>query len=284
MRVLYLDTLFFLNLTVDYLLLLLTARLSGRFVQRRRLLAGAAVGALLAVLLFFPRLPWLMSLGVKAGSCAATVLSAFGKRTARELSRLMGLFLLLTALLAGLLTALAAAEPALTVQNGSIYTEISMPVMLIGFTALFLLSAQILGKGRAAPERVWREIQAESPAGEAHFRALVDSGNLLRDPLSGRQVIVTESGAAAPLLGMEEEALLHMLNSLSGEALLLCLREQAGVPFWLLPARTVSEERLLAVFRPRRLLVDGRLREDCLLGLTGARLDIGGDCRALMGV
>lgn len=283
MRVLYLDTLFLLNLTVDYLLLLLTARLSGRFVRRRRLLLGAVVGAILAMLLFFPRLSWLASLCAKVATCAATILSAFGRRPYREAAHLMGLLLLLTALLAGLLEVLAAAQPALTVQNGAIYAEISMPVMLIGFTAVFMLSAQVLGKGRAAPGRVWREIRAESPAGKVCFRALVDSGNLLRDPLSGRQVIVTESGAAAPLLGMEEEALRHMLDSLSGEALLVCLREQAGVPVWLLPARTVAEKSLLAVFRPQRLLVDGQPREDCLLGLTGARLEIGGDCRALMG-
>ncbi len=284
MRVLYLDTLFLLNLTVDYLLLLLTARLSGRFVRRRRLLLGAVVGAFLAVLLFFPRLSWPISLVTKAAACAATVLPAFGKRPGRETLQLMGLFLLLTALLAGLLEALSMTEPSLSVQNGTIYAEISIPVMLISFIALFALSAQVLGKGRAAPARTWREIRAQSPAGETRFRALVDSGNLLRDPLSGRQVIVAESGAAAPLLGLEEEALRHMLDSLSGEALLVCLREQAGVPFWLLPARTVSDAGFLAVFRPQRLLVDGCLREDCLLGLTAARLDIGGDCRALMGV
>ena len=51
MRVVYVDTLFFLNLAVDYLLLLLTARLSGVYRSRRRLALGAAVGALRAVAL-----------------------------------------------------------------------------------------------------------------------------------------------------------------------------------------------------------------------------------------
>ena len=49
MRVVYLDTLFFLNLLVDYLLLLLTARLAGVYRNRKWLAFGAAVGAVFAM-------------------------------------------------------------------------------------------------------------------------------------------------------------------------------------------------------------------------------------------
>ena len=56
MRVVYVDELFAVNLLLDYLLLVLTARLSGVFAPRLRLLLAAALGALLAVLLYFPQL------------------------------------------------------------------------------------------------------------------------------------------------------------------------------------------------------------------------------------
>ena len=74
MRVVYVDTLFFLNLLVDYLLLLLTARLAGVYRNRKWLAFGAAVGAVFAVLLYFPPIPVLPGLLLRGAVCAATVL------------------------------------------------------------------------------------------------------------------------------------------------------------------------------------------------------------------
>ena len=49
MTVVYIDSLFLLNLIVDYLLLLATAKLAGEGICRPRLALGAAVGALYAL-------------------------------------------------------------------------------------------------------------------------------------------------------------------------------------------------------------------------------------------
>ena len=45
MTVVYLDVLFLLNLVVDYLLLLATAKITGEPISRARLALGAALGA-----------------------------------------------------------------------------------------------------------------------------------------------------------------------------------------------------------------------------------------------
>ena len=54
MAVVYIDKVFVLNLSIDYLLLLTAARLTGAPLQRGRLLCGAAMGALYAVAVFLP--------------------------------------------------------------------------------------------------------------------------------------------------------------------------------------------------------------------------------------
>lgn len=284
MRVVYIDTLFFLNLSVDYLLLLLTARIAGIYVRRRQLLAGAMVGAVLSVLLFFPPLPWALSLVLRGGTLAATVLTAFGNTPVRTWTRLMGSFLLLTTVLAGVVMALSRSNSRLQLQNGAVYAEISSAVMLISFTAVFAISGLVLGKGRAAPGRHWREIKAENGSASTAFRALTDSGNLLRDPVSGRQIIVAESAVLAPLLGLEPAALSRLLREQPPEQVLERLRQDCGMAFWLLPVRTVTQNGLMVVFRPQKLYVDGNAREDCLLGMTEGEIDAGGDCRGLMGV
>lgn len=283
MRVVYVDTLFFLNLSVDYLLLLLTARIAGVYVRRRRLLAGAVVGAVLSVLLYFPPLPWGIALLARGGTLTATILPAFGSTPVRTWPRLMGTFLLLTTVLAGVTLALFRENDQMQLRNGTIYAEVSGVVMLISFTVVFALSGIVLGKGRAAPTRHWREIRAENHSGTTAFRALTDSGNLLRDPVSGRQVIVAESTVVAPLLGLEAQALCQLLRDLPPERVLERLRQDCGMAFWLLPVRTIMKNGLMVVFRPQKMYVDNELREDCLLGMTDGAIDAGGDCHGLMG-
>ena len=52
--VIYLDVLALVNLCMDYILLLATARIAGVFVPRLRLAAGAAAGAAYAVCAVLP--------------------------------------------------------------------------------------------------------------------------------------------------------------------------------------------------------------------------------------
>lgn len=282
MRVVYVDTLFFLNLAVDYLLLLLTARLSGVYRRRVHLALGAAVGAALAVVLYFPPIPALPGILLRCGVCLLTVLAAFGLK--RGFARLCGIFLLLTLMLAGLLFAISFGNRGELLQNGVLYLDISGYVMLIGFTALYLLSGLVMGKGRTQIGQRRQDIVVEMAGRKAQFRALCDSGNLLRDPISGRRVMLVECNAAAKLFDGPGALLLQNLREQQPEELLPLLRRCCKTAFWLLPAQTVSGESILIVFRPERMWIDGKPTEEYLIGLASAATEIGGDCHALIGV
>ena len=54
MTVVYADSVFLLNGAMDYVLLLVTARLAGIPLKRRRYLLAAALGAVYAVAVFLP--------------------------------------------------------------------------------------------------------------------------------------------------------------------------------------------------------------------------------------
>ena len=78
MTVVYIDSLFLLNLIVDYLLLLGAARLSGAALCRPRLALGAALGAVYACAVFLPGLGFLVHPAVELAMAGAMVLLAFG--------------------------------------------------------------------------------------------------------------------------------------------------------------------------------------------------------------
>ena len=104
MTVVYLDRVLLLNLLVDYLLLLTTARLAGIPLRRGRLALCAAGGALYAGAVFLPGLGWLAHPLCRAAVGAAMALAAW-RREAHPW-RLTALFFLLAGGLGGLVLAL----------------------------------------------------------------------------------------------------------------------------------------------------------------------------------
>ena len=80
MTVVYVDTLFLLNLTIDYLLLRLSARICGQYVPTLRLALGALMGAVYALCAFLPQGYFLTYPPVKVAVGVALALTAFGGR------------------------------------------------------------------------------------------------------------------------------------------------------------------------------------------------------------
>ena len=101
MTVVYLDRVVLLNLAVDYLLLLATARLAGLPLRRRRLALAAALGALYAAAVFLPGCRMLAHPACRLAAGVAVCRLAW--RRERRPWRLTALFFLLSGALAGLL-------------------------------------------------------------------------------------------------------------------------------------------------------------------------------------
>lgn len=281
MRVVYIDRLFLLNLAADYFLLLLTARIGGVYPKRRRLLLGSMVGAMLALLLYFPKLPLLASIPVRCAVCLCVAYAAFGRKKKQELLRLCAIFTLATLLLGGGMLALSLAmKREGMVQNGFLYSEISMPVMLVCFPLAYLLSACALGRGRGDVHRKTRELCLEVDGKSLCLRLLCDSGNLLRDPFSGSRVIVLSGADLIPLF---PEAATLLQQGCPIQTLLLTMQERCNRAFWLLPAQTVEKNTMLLLFRPDKLYLDKKQTEGYVVGITTKSMEIG-DCRGLIGV
>lgn len=281
MKIVYIDTLFFLNFTVDYCLLFLTARLCGVYRRRRFLLLGAAVGAIFAVILYFPTVPPLLGIPLRLGVCAAVTVSAFGRQSPRRLLHLGGMFAFLSFAMAGLVMLIALLGGEASARNGAVYFRASALTVGAGFGLLYLASAWLLGRGRAAAERGTVEIRAQCGLREIRFRALRDSGNLLRDPAADRPVILVDRETVAGLFSEQTARLLRETDA--AEQLLPLLRGSKEGPFWLLPLQTAAANGLILVFGPQRLWIDEEEKKAYLFGIAPRPLSPGGDCRGLIG-
>lgn len=279
MTVVYLDRIVVLNGIVDYLLLLSTAWLSGLPLRRRRLLLWAALGGVYAAAVFLPGLAVLGHPVLRVGMGLLMALGALRWRW-----RPVGVFFLLTAGLAGVVLALGTACGSVTgLAYKLYYADISWQGLIavsIGFYAVLRLFM-----GQAARHKGGELLQITISVGGRTqvVTALHDTGNTLRDPVSGCPALVLERRAAESLWPPEVARVLAEDTS-PEEKMAKLHRIGCPVRFTLLPFRAVGTAAgLLLAARSDYIEVGGQRWPRTPVALSEQLISDGGGYHALWG-
>ena len=254
MDVLYLDLWFGLNLLCDYLLCLLTARAAGLALRRPRYGLAALLGASYACAAYSPGLAFLALPGWKLLAGALMGWIAFGAE--RRPLRCILLFFAVSASFGGALLALTGGRPLC----------FSLRDLLLSFLLCYGIGTLLFRCHALLRERQTQEVRVEHGGRSASFRALHDTGNSLRDPVSGSRVLIATPDALKGIL-REYATLFEHLGPVQLQELSAQIPELAG-RLRLLPFSSVGGKGLLPAFRPERLFIDGRERRDYLVAVS----------------
>lgn len=244
METIYIDSLFILNLVIDYLLCLVSGRICGVILRRWQYLAAAFIGALYAVAMYLPGLEILESPGMKLCLWLAMALCAFGKE--ERLLRCAVVFAAVSAAFGGFIWAIELAGG---------YPAFDMRTLILSFTLCYG-ALRIIFKGRARiAERKHVRIELELSGNKVEFMALVDTGNGLTEPISGKRVMVVSPAAIAGLFpGYEKLLALEPLAFMESAHKEAPLRGR----FCLVSYSSLGGEGLLCAFSPDRALAEGK--------------------------
>lgn len=192
MDIIYVDEIALRNAVLDAMVLFLTSRLLDGAGKPGRILRAAALGGLYAALAALPPLRLLASVPMVLLASLGMARIAFGPSP--TLWRGWGVFLALSACVAGAVMALSrlAGEPGglFAASSRLLITAFALCYGAVRFFFLRLLRR----RGRAVVR-----IRVTLAGREAAFSALRDTGNELRDPLSGDRVLVADTSSLAPL-------------------------------------------------------------------------------------
>lgn len=284
-RVVYIDVLFAVNLILDYFILLTVSRMLHRPDKRLRLLAGAGVGALYALFIFLPEMGLLYTAGLKALLSVGIVVAAYRFSTVKSFLQLLGLFYLVSFAFGGLIFALYmfCTPPGMLMRNGVVYFDISPVTLILGAGACYVALTLFSRLVRRHESRFY-SLALSVDGKTVSLSAMLDTGNSLRDPLSGTPVMVAEYGAVQPLLPRAlrpvfREGRTGDLPRLEGSGWENRLRM---VPYGGLNGKG----GLLPAFRPDELAVRLKNRtaktKDVFIAVCGGRLCSDGRYRALL--
>ena len=183
----YLDLLMGLNFGVDFLLLLGTNRLTGFPTGCKKAALGALLGAVYSGACILPGFRFLggtlwrlVSLGIIASIAFGWNRSAWSRT---------GIFILLSMALGGIALG---------------FGESTLPMLLLASAGVWFLCRVGFG-GKIGREFLPVQIQANQR--NVELTVLRDTGNGLRDPVTGEPVMVVGANIARKLLGLEPDEL-----------------------------------------------------------------------------
>ena len=191
----YLDLAVILNFAVDFLLLLGTNRLSGFPAAAGRTAAAAALGALYSGGCMLPRLRFLGGLVWRIVSLAGMAVIAFG--WGKSAWKRSGVFVILSMALGGV---------AVSVGKGNFLS------LVLAAVGVWLLCRVAFGGQVGGREYV--PVELTHGGKTVSIIALKDSGNTLRDPITGEPVLVISGDVAQRLTGLTQSQLRSPMDTL----------------------------------------------------------------------
>lgn len=267
----YIDEVFFLNAIVDYLLLLSAARLTGEPFRRIRLGLGAIFGGLYAAAVFLPNGEFLSHPLCKLAVPVGMALFAFG--SSRRLLRVSLTFFGVSAAFGGGVLALQLflGAPAVLDLRTTLLAAAGCYLFL---TVVFRRSVRHAG-GELALARL------ELGGRDCRLTALVDTGNTLADPATGKAVMVAEGEKLKDLFPRGK---CPTVTELTHPAETMEKRSGDGLGWRLLPYRAVGVSwGLLLAVRVDRAQVGGEDYGPILVALSPTPVSDGGGYSALIG-
>lgn len=282
MTVVYIDALFLLNLIVNYLLLLAAAKLAGEPLRRLRLAAGAALGGLYAAAIFFPGMGFLTHPLCKLGAAVLMLLTGFGG--SRRLLRVTLVFFGLSCAFGGGIFAIGLlGGRGLTLRNGVLYSVMDLRILLLSAAVCYAVLTLVFRRTARHGRREVLPAVLTLEGRRVAVNALVDTGNTLTDPVTGRPVMVAEGSRLSPLLPgeriLDEKALRDPVGTLERLS-----RGERGRRFRLLPYQAVGVEcGMLLALRLDDARVGAEDYGGILVALSPNPVSDGGGYSALIG-
>ena len=247
----YAELLFVENFITGAVILVLTGKVRGIKIQRRRIAAGAMLCGLYAFILFVP-LHWLTALTSKLLFSAAVVLAVFGSGTWRGILKTTGVFYIVSFLMGGVTIALMymLQIPGMTGNGSFVLKGVNFVQIAAGVAMTWYLGNRLAGllRENAVRKKIMQQVTVRIAESEWNLRALIDTGNSLNDPVTGWPVAVLSKEASEKVKRKCDSEQFEKITAI--------------------PYRTAGRTGVMFGLRPESLTVNGQSITEIVLGFS----------------
>ncbi|MEG1500480.1 MAG: sigma-E processing peptidase SpoIIGA [Clostridiales bacterium] len=259
--IIYADVLFLLNFFLDFFLLWASGCFLRLSIAWTRLILASLLGAFYGAGLLLPQLSFLYPLWLKITFAFILLRIAYPLQSRRQFIRLSGVFYLMSFAMGGAVLGASSLLAGYGIQIGG-QQLVGWSSLLFAVPVVFFLARKGLVKMKTNWSKKDFQVKLEIIADgrKCVLPALIDTGNNLKDPVSGKPVIVGEYSVLSVLLpkgvrqAVEKFTMDNPTAIISSPAMGDWKRRLRLVPF----ASIGKSHGLLLGFRPDKIIIRGQ--------------------------
>lgn len=272
----YADVLFVLNLIINYALLSATEKIAKQPTSPPRKLLGAAVGAVYAVCMFFPQAEALYTVAAKLIVSFILVSLSFSVKSPKPFFKTVAVFYAASFVFGGICLGIfyfTGSGKGTLVSNGIFYFNLPLRTLIISTAAAYAAINGLWRIRKSEKARDYRKVKIYMNGKSVSVNALVDTGNMLTDPISSSPVIIAEFEALRSLLPKSFTEIYEKCQA-APEAMLADgeiaspVRGIRVIPYFSLG----SEVGMLIGFKPDAVKIGKTTSTDIIIGIYGKYL------------
>lgn len=289
----YLDVVLVENLIMNFIILLATGLILKEPIKKIRLLLASLVGAIYSVVSYVSILEIYASQLLKIILSIVIVYIAFNPQTMKKMWKDLLLFYLTSFVFGGAAFALIyiVKPQAILMKNGLFLGTYPLKTILLGAILAFIIivTAFTVVKSKITKKDMFTKIAFELNGKEVETIAMIDTGNLLKEPITNTPVVVVEHTLLYDCL--PKEILNHLDELLGGDFSSIPeeIKEEYIVKLKCIPFSSLGKQNgMLLGIRVDAITIKSdegeKKKENVILGLYNKSLTKRGEYRALIGL
>lgn len=290
----YLDVVVLENLIMNGIILYATAIVSKTPIHHIRIFLASLLGAIYSVISYISQLAIYSNLLLKILLSILMVYLAFNPQSKKKLWKELLLFYLTSFVFGGVAFALIyIVKPQdILMKNGLFLGTYPLKTVFLGAIIGFILwiTASKMLKSKFTKKDMLCEVTIWLNDKEVRVQTMIDTGNMLKEPISGAPVIVVEHTALYEIL--PKEILDHLDDILAGnfEKLPEEVKQMYEPKLKLIPYSSLGKQNgMLLAVKAQKVDIEKeegekQTRENVMIGIYNKSLTKRGEYRGLMGM
>lgn len=289
----YIDVVLIENLIMNYIILFATAVVLKLKVKHFRLIIGSFVGAVYTIISYISELKIYSNFFLKLILSLVIIYIAFNPKTIKQLLKNTLIFYLTSFVFGGAAFALIyVVKPQKILKNNGLVLN-SNSLKVIGISAIIAFVIIIIGfkivKNKISARDIYCNVEIELNNKIIETKAMIDTGNFLKEPITNTPVIVVEHTLLYDCI--PKEILNHIEDILGGDFSEIPdnIKEKYISKLKVIPFSSLGKQNgMLVGIKPEKVIIKKEDEEkenvDVIIGIYNKSLTKRGEYRALLGM
>lgn len=283
----YLDIILLENICMNYIILLATGIINKCKISHFRIMISSLLGAIYAIITYLNIFEAYSNLIFKMILSIVMIYIAYLAKNVKKLFKELIIFYLTSFAFGGISFALLyMINPSqVKVKNGVFVGTYPLKVVLLGGIVGFLtiIIAFKSYKGRMNKKDIYYDIKIKLGDKEVETKAIIDTGNFLKEPITGFPVVVVERSLMYSII---PKCILNNIDEiLSGNLDKMSEHEEYISRIRVIPYSSLGNKNgMLLGIKADQIIIENKIVNNIILGIYKESLTKIGEYRALVGL